>query len=81
VWGGIFPRLPENRWYSGKAIPLLETLDGRALVDTPRKDDHLLTWKLDRLGRRNKDILVLMDPLVEKGVRIICLDQGGVEPD
>jgi len=38
------------------------------LLNELRKDDVLIIWKLDRLGRSFKDLINLVNTLIERGV-------------
>lgn len=44
------------------------------LIQDIRKDDVLVIWKLDRLGRSFKDLITLVNNLMEKGVGLKSLN-------
>lgn len=46
------------------------------MLDHLRKDDELVIWKLDRLGRSTKNLLQLMELLDGKGVTFRSLTEG-----
>jgi len=46
------------------------------MLDHLRKDDELVIWKLDRLGRSTKNLLQLMELLEGKGVTFRSLTEG-----
>ena len=56
---------------SGSAInrPALDEL-----IQDIRKDDVLVIWKLDRLGRSFKDLITLVNNLLERGVGLKSLN-------
>ncbi|MGL6028644.1 MAG: recombinase family protein [Legionella sp.] len=56
---------------SGSAVnrPALDEL-----IQDIRKDDVLVIWKLDRLGRSFKDLITLVNNLMEKGVGLKSLN-------
>lgn len=45
-----------------------------ALLQDIRKDDVLVIWKLDRLGRSFKDLITLVNSLLERGVGLKSLN-------
>jgi DNA invertase Pin-like site-specific DNA recombinase len=47
----------------------------KALV-VVREGDHLVTTKLDRLGRSLKNLMAIGEDLRERGVQLVVLDQG-----
>jgi len=46
-----------------------------------RKDDTLIVWKLDRLGRNMKDLVTIVNGLSEKGIHFKVLTGHGAEID
>ena len=72
----LVQRFPEARVVSEvvsgiKARPLLN-----ALVRELKKNDRLIVYSLDRLGRRALDLLQLMDTLDQKGVVFLSIREG-----
>jgi putative DNA-invertase from lambdoid prophage Rac len=49
------------------------------LVDRSEGGDVLIVTKLDRLGRNAMDVRTTVDALAAKGVRVHCLEHGGVD--
>ena len=49
------------------------------LVDRLEEGDVLVVTKLDRLGRNAMDVSATVDKLTELGVRVHCLQLGGVD--
>src|SRR5690606_9771025 len=46
------------------------------LLEIARKDDVIVTWRIDRLGRRTLEMISLMVSLGEKGVHFVSLSEG-----
>lgn len=44
------------------------------LVDKLETGDRLVVLKLDRLGRNNIDVQQTIEKLLEKGIKVVCLD-------
>src|SRR6266567_7039864 len=45
-------------------------------LDTLRKDDTLVIWKLDRLGRSLRDLIEIVERLEQSGVSFVCITQN-----
>lgn len=48
----------------------------RATIKSLRRDDTLVVWKLDRLGRSLQDLLSILTSLEERGVGFCSLSDG-----
>lgn len=46
------------------------------MLDKVRSGDEVLVKSVDRLGRNTKDVLALVDTMIEKGVAVTFLDNG-----
>ncbi|MHA7145367.1 recombinase family protein [Arthrobacter sp. TmT3-37] len=46
------------------------------LLDHLRKGDEVVVWKLDRLGRNTRNLLVLIDDLEHRGVHFRSVTEG-----
>jgi len=46
------------------------------LLELVRKDDVIVVWRIDRLGRRTLDLISLMVEFGEKGVHFVSLKEG-----
>ncbi|GIU30685.1 recombinase family protein [Shewanella sp. MBTL60-007] len=56
-------------------VPALERPVLGALVEhVLERDDTLVVWKLDRLGRNTADILNLLERLEQMGVKVRCMN-------
>ena len=56
---------------SGRKTKLAERPEGRRLLRKVRSGDHVIVWRIDRLGRRIFDIMETVGRLVEKtGIRL-----------
>jgi len=45
------------------------------LMETLRKDDELVVWDIDRLGRTTLELILLVDRLNKIGVKFKCINQ------
>jgi DNA invertase Pin-like site-specific DNA recombinase len=63
----------EDRGHSGATVkrPALDRC-----LKTLRAGDSLVVWKLDRLGRSLRDLIILLDGLHERGVRFQSLTEA-----
>ncbi|MER0240163.1 recombinase family protein [Fulvimarina sp. MAC8] len=57
----------------------MERLGFARLIDRLEKGDILVVTKLDRLGRNAMDVRRTVDHLAENGIRVHCLELGGVD--
>ncbi|MHA7220318.1 recombinase family protein [Arthrobacter sp. MDT1-48-3] len=46
------------------------------LLDHLRRDDEVVVWKLDRLGRNTRNLLALIDDLEHRGVHFRSVTEG-----
>ncbi|ENQ3078949.1 recombinase family protein [Bacillus cereus] len=51
------------------------------LIDTVKEDDTVVVTRIDRLGRKTKDLLEIVENLDKKGVNLVILDFKGEKLD
>ncbi|KKL73646.1 hypothetical protein LCGC14_2072780 [marine sediment metagenome] len=51
--------------------------EARKLLNDMLSGDHLIIWKIDRLGRNTIDICSILDMLVQRGINIYVLNFAG----
>lgn len=61
------------------STPAMEREGFARLVDRMESGDVLIVTKLDRLGRNAMDVRATIDRLAGEGVRVHCLQLGGVD--
>ncbi|MBN3459219.1 recombinase family protein [Mycobacterium sp. DSM 3803] len=62
---------------SGAVDPFKRESLGKWLTDTPPEPwDVLVAWKLDRISRSSMDTETLLRWCLERGKRIVCVDDG-----
>lgn len=45
------------------------------MMETLRKDDELVVWDIDRLGRTTLELIMLVDKLNKVGIKFKCINQ------
>lgn len=61
------------------STPAMERDGFARLIDRMESGDVLVVTKLDRLGRNAMDVRATIDRLADDGVRVHCLQLGGVD--
>lgn len=79
---------PWGHYYADEAVSATETgipfarrFYGRQLMQIVRPGDHLIVWKLDRFGRKLKDIVEVLDFFTRQEVNIYVLQHGAMHLD
>ena len=70
-----------NDGISGSKVPFADRPAARALEDVLEPGDGVIVWKLDRFGRKTRDILGVLSRFCEQGIDIYVLDHGNLRLD
>jgi DNA invertase Pin-like site-specific DNA recombinase len=66
-----------ERIYQGKASGAAKSRpELEKCIESLRKDDALVVWRLDRFGRSLKDLVSKMETLEKRGVGFVSVTEG-----